>query len=334
MTDQTPRTLHTSNAWDRQLNRIGGHLLQSWRWGEFQQRHGWTARRIQISDSAGTAMAQVLYRFHGPLSVAYIPRGPAIFGDPEVMWPMLLERVDALARSNRTIMTLIEPNDTSAMTGTLADLGAVRRADRGQSGPRVRIPLVDDETILERMRQETRHNLDLAQRRGVKIERHPAGQLAIEALYRLMEETARRNGFGLQPLAYYEDFLQLFGDDAVLLFAKADDGALAAALVTARFGNEAISMFGGSSAQDDGHRAAVPLQFEAMRWAREMGCGTYDLRGILNREPEHGCTEDGRWLSWFKSGFGGEIVTYPVTIERRHVPVLPWLARTLNRSER
>ncbi len=279
-------------------------------------------------------MAQVLVRFQGPLSVAYIPRGPAIFGDPEVMWPMLLERVDALARRNRTIMTLIEPNDDSVLTGTLADVGAARRADRGQSCPRVRIPLLDDETILERMHQETRHNLDLAQRRGVKAGRYPAGQLAIEALYRLMAESADRNGFGLHSLGYYEDFLHTFGDDAVLLFAKADDGALAAALVTARFGNEAITMFGGSSAHGDGHRAAVLLQFEAMRWAREMGCGTYDLRGILNRNSERPGTDEGRWLSWFENGFGGEIPTCPLTIERRHVPVLPWLARTLKRIER
>ncbi len=285
-------------------------------------------------------MAQVLYRFQGPFSIGYIPRGPSIFGDPEVLWLMLLERVDAHAWSNRTIVTLIEPTDTSALAGMLPVVGVARPADRVQSGPTVRIPLVDDETILERMRPETRRHMDLAQRRGLKVERSPTGQLAIGALYRLMEETARRSGAGIQSAAYYEDFLHLFGDDAVLLFAKAGDGELTAALVAVRFGNEALSMFGGSSARDDGHRTSFLLQLEAMRWAREVGCGTYDLRSVPDQDS--GCpgnegdrsttgtrSNDGRRLDWFTTGFGGEIATYPAMIERRHVPVLPWLARNL-----
>jgi lipid II:glycine glycyltransferase (peptidoglycan interpeptide bridge formation enzyme) len=231
-------------------------------------------------------------------------------------------------------MTLIEPNDASVLAGTLPEVDATSQRDRFPPGQTVRIPLADDETMLRRMHRKTRHHVHLAQRRGVNVVRHPAGQLAVGALHRLIEEAARRNGSEIHSPAYYEDFLHTFGDDAVLLFAKADDGALAAALVTARFGNEAITMFGGSSAHGDGHRAAVLLQFEAMRWAREMGCGTYDLRGILNRNSERPGTDEGRWLSWFENGFGGEIPTCPLTIERRHVPVLPWLARTLKRIER
>ena len=71
------------------------------------------------------------------------------------------------------MVTLIEPTDTSALAGMLPVVGVARPADRVQSGPTVRIPLVDDETILERMRPETRRDVDLAQRRGVKPRTHP-----------------------------------------------------------------------------------------------------------------------------------------------------------------
>jgi len=77
-----------------------------------------------------------------------------------------------------------------------------------------------------------------------------------------------------------------------------------------------------------------------MRWARQVGCGTYDLRSIPDQDSECPGNEgdrsttgtrsnDGRRLDWFTTGFGGKIATHPAMIERRHVPVLPWLARNL-----
>ncbi len=332
--DEPPPSLPTLNAWDRRLDDIGGHISQSWRWGEFKQRHGWTARRIHVSDSAGTAMAQVLYRFQGPLRVGYIPHGPAISGDPDVLWPLLLEHIDAHARSNRTIMTLIEPNEPVALVGTPPVGDADRQRDRFQPGQTVRIPLADDETMLRRMHRKTRHHVHLAQRRGVKVERHPAGQLAVGALHRLIEEAARRNGSEIHSPAYYEDFLHTFGDDAVLLVARADDGGLAAALIAARFGKDAAWMYGGSSAADGADGASFLLQFEAMRWARDQGCATYDLQGLPDQDPERPGNDDGHRLEWLKTGFGGEIVTFPAMLERQHVPVPSWLARTLKRIER
>lgn len=61
-----------AEVWDSRLKDLDGHLLQSWRWGAFKQRHGWNAHRILVNDPAGTAMAQVLYRFMGPVSLGYI----------------------------------------------------------------------------------------------------------------------------------------------------------------------------------------------------------------------------------------------------------------------
>jgi lipid II:glycine glycyltransferase (peptidoglycan interpeptide bridge formation enzyme) len=328
-------------VWDDQLNSLGGHLLQSWRWGAFKQKHGWNAHRLVINDPAGTVMAQVLYRFQGPVSIGYIPRGPAFSGDPAILWPLLIAELDASARRNRCIATYIELDSPLALGGTFRQAGVVRGPDHFQPGRTVKVPLAEDEVILKQMHQKTRYSVRLAQRRGVMIERHTCEQAAVDAFYGLMQDTAQRNEFGIHSREYYDDFLRIFGDDAVLLFAKVEEGALAASLIAARFGNEAVYMYGASSTRHRAHGAAFLLQFEAMRWAREHGCDTYDLWGIPEHDPESVKSDDQtsiagtrgddwRGLYRFKTGFGGDIVSYPPMLERRHIPVLPWLARKLN----
>lgn len=56
-----------------------------------------------------------------------------------------------------------------------------------------------------------------------------------------------------------------------------------------------------------------PLQWEAMRWARDKGCKTYDLWGIPDHpeevlEDQFMDRSDGLWGVYrFKRGFGGEV---------------------------
>jgi lipid II:glycine glycyltransferase (peptidoglycan interpeptide bridge formation enzyme) len=336
-TTDAPLLAGPDEVWDSGLEEMGGHLLQSWRWGAFKERHGWTAHRILVNDTAGTAMAQVLYRFKGPVSLGFIPRGPTISGDPARLWPRLLEEIDRFGRRNRAIMTLVELNAPIGIEGA----GVVRGPGHVLPGRTVKVPLAGDDAMLEQMHSKTRYNVRLAQRRGVVIERHRAEPAAVDDFYRLMQDTAERNAFGIHSRAYYQEFLDLFGDDALLLFARVGEGAIAAVLIAARFGKEAIYMYGASSTQHRADGAAFLLQFEAMRWARDSGCETYDLWGIPAHDPESVRSEDSnsiagtkgsdwRGLYRFKTGFGGEIVSYPAVLERRHVPLLPSIVRKLN----
>jgi lipid II:glycine glycyltransferase (peptidoglycan interpeptide bridge formation enzyme) len=325
--------------WNERLAALHGHLLQSWEWGDFKQRHGWTPHRILVEVDHGVAMAQVLYRSRAPVSVGYIPRGPAFEGDPARLWPLLRHEIDRAAGDQRAIMTLIEPDRPLGLRGTFREAGVVRGPTHLQPGRTVKVPLGDDDAILARMHQKTRYNVRLAQRRGVTIER--VGRESIDAFYALMEDTATRNEFGIHSRSYYADFLESFAGNAIMLFARVDEGALGAALIAARFGREAIYMYGASSTVHRAHGAAFLLQYEAMRWARDAGCDTYDLWGIPEEDPEPvvgdgasgiGGTkgDDWRGLYRFKTGFGGDVVTYPSMMERRHVPLLPWLARKLH----
>jgi lipid II:glycine glycyltransferase (peptidoglycan interpeptide bridge formation enzyme) len=202
----------------------------------------------------------------------------------------------------------------------------------------VKVPLLDDEALLGQMHQKTRYSVRLAHRRGVGITREAALSESTDRFYRLLEETSNRNEFGIHSASYYHDFLQIFGERALLLFAWAD-GEPAAGLIAGRFGSEAIYMYGASSTLHRAHGAAFALQYEAMRWGRDNGCKQYDLWGIPANDPQT-ATESGDRVAgtkgddWaglykFKVGFGGTIVTYPPTLERRYHPFVSYAVRRL-----
>jgi lipid II:glycine glycyltransferase (peptidoglycan interpeptide bridge formation enzyme) len=118
------------------------------------------------------------------------------------------------------------------------------------------------------------------------------------------------------------------------------DGETAAGLIAAQFGEEAIYLYGASSTRHRAHGAAFLLQHEAMRWAREAGCTRYDLWGIPPVDQGSSEAADGKNLAgtrgddWrglyeFKVRFGGEVRSYPPTLERRYRPLLAAVARTV-----
>lgn len=332
----------TATAWNEAIAAGDGHLLQSWEWGQFKSRFGWDVERIEVEAGGSRVLAQVLYRGRAGISMGYIPRGPVIVGEAEAVWPAFLARLDALARRRRAIVTIVEPDRALGLSGTFRRAGVVAGPKPIQPGRTVLVPLLaSPEAQLKQMHQKTRYNVRLADKRGVEIERTEPTPAAMDRFYALMEDTAERNEFTVHSRAYYEDFMEVFGDRATLLFAHYD-GADAATIIAARFGALAIYMYGASSTVHRAHGAAFRLQFEAMRWAQEHGCTVYDLWGIPETDPESLESEDGegkaagtkgddwRGLYRFKTGFGGNIVAYPPTLERRHVPILPGIARRLD----
>jgi len=324
--------------WDAALIDVGGHLLQSWRWGEFKSRHGWHVERVSSGDSDECGMAQMLFRKRGPFSLAYIPRGPSFSFRNQNFGSDLFELVDQACNKRRCLNVIVEPDRALPFMGKYREHGFVRGPEHFQPARTVKVPLLDDEALLAQMHQKTRYSVRLAERRGVAIRAIQPGSGGVSDFYQLLLETSNRNEFGIHGIEYYRDFLQTFGESAVLLFAHID-GKPAAALIAARFGCEAIYMYGASSAANRAHGAAFALQFEAMRWARGHGCKTYDLWGIPLQDPpsvQGGSDrvaatkgEDWRGLHKFKTGFGGQDVIYPPTLERRYHPLLSFVARRL-----
>lgn len=322
-------------AWDDALLAQGGHLLQSWRWGEFKNAFGWRSARVAVPTATGYAQAQVLFRSKAGISVGYIPRGPVMPDDPDAN-ARLWQEIARVARAHRALTVMIEP-DVPLPPQSIAQLQLTPGPSPIQPARTVKIALASDEQLLKQMHQKTRYNVRLAQRRGVVSSIVPPTDEAVSRFYALMLDTSQRNAFGVHAEEYYRTFLRLFGDDAALIFAEIE-GRPAAGVISVAFGSEAIYMYGASSTRDRAHGAGFLIQFDAMRWAREQGCRQYDLWGIPAEDPPTthvdggdriaGTTgSDWRGLYEFKTRFGGAVVSYPPPLERAYHPVLTRIAR-------
>ncbi len=111
-------------------------------------------------------MTQVLYRHKGPVSIGYVPRGPAIAtGDLEAT-QLLMGAIDASARQHRALYVMIE-TDLPIEGLTEHPLPGIEPGPTHlQPSRTVKVSLADDDTLLAGMHQKTRYSVRLAQRKG------------------------------------------------------------------------------------------------------------------------------------------------------------------------
>lgn len=320
-----------ARAWDQALLSLPNpHILQSWDWGEFKSRHGWHATRLLFDKGTGTvAVASVLQRKlpRLPLSILYVPKGPALDWTDIALAGRVLEELERLARRRRALLVKIDPDvyyperapefsPRPTCAHELARLLESRGWRFSDEQIQFRNTLLLDlaqpeDELLAAMKQKTRYNVRLAGRRGVSIHRIARTDgleglpEALDLFYRLYAETAQRDGFIIRPAGYYRDvwgtFLQ--GGKAQLLLAEFE-GETVAGLMILTFDSVAWYMYGASASRHRRHMPSYLLQWEAIRQAKAAGCTLYDLWGAPDTLDE----SDPMWgVVRFKLGLGGQL---------------------------
>jgi peptidoglycan pentaglycine glycine transferase (the first glycine) len=311
----------TRTEWDAFLSRYPqAHFLQSAAWGDLKARFGW--RVVRVIEAQGGA--QILFR---PLplgySIAYLPKGPV--GDPTGIFPL----VDKICQDNKAIFLKVEPDQVESEGRTyVPQLGNSHPSKTIQPRRTVVVSLEGSrEEILGRMKQKTRYNIRLAEKKGVVV----SASTDVETFHKMSLVTSDRDAFGVHSLAYYQAFYDLFHKEGAceLLIAYYDRQPLAAVFVLAK-GDRAYYLYGASSDLERNRMPTYLVQWEAMKWAKEKGCTTYDLWGIPDfneNELEEAFLErdshDGLWGVYrFKRGFGGEIQRSVSAWDRVYHPLL------------
>ncbi len=313
----------TSREWDQFLRQYpDAHILQTSAWGALKSDFGWDA--VQLA--SGAVGAQILFR-RLPLgySLAYLPKGPV--GET---WPDLWPEVDEVCRRRKAVFLKLEPDLWAGAADSLwggAPPAGFRLSPHEIQPPRTIVVDLqpDEEQILARMKQKTRYNIRLAQKKGVVI--RPSED--VDAFFELINITGARAEFDVHSLEYYRRAHALFHprSECEILQAEFEGEPLAALMVFAR-GKRAWYLYGASS---DRHRNLMPtylLQWEAMRWASARGCDSYDFWGVpdVDREVlEANFTRrnDGLWGVYrFKRGFGGDVQRAAGPWDRVYNPLL------------
>jgi peptidoglycan pentaglycine glycine transferase (the first glycine) len=316
-----------STDWDNFLTCFkGSHVLQTSTWGELKSDFGWESAWIVTGDAVG---AQVLY-YKLPLgySVAYVPKGPVGYKEAEeFQLEAFWHEIDGFCRERRAVFLKVEIDLWEEESGDIRPPDGFKPSGQAIQPQRTLVMDInmDEAAILARMKQKTRYNIRLAERKGVIV--HPWDDVA--AFYQMMQITGARDTFGVHTLEYYQKAYELFQPlgECELLVAEYKGIPLAALMVFAH-GERAWYFYGAST---DEHRNLMPtylVQWEAICWAREKGCREYDLWGVPDAdieilEAQFNGRSDGLWGVYrFKRGFGGVLHRTPDPWERVYNPML------------
>ncbi len=274
------------------------------------------------------------------LSVLYAPKGPLLDWMNESLRERVLDDLQAFAKKQGAIFLKMDPDiilgtgipgadgsvedaGGAAIQSELARRGWVYSSDQIQFRNSVLIDLQPtEEEMLARMKQKTRYNVRLAEKKGVTVRVGITDDLPM--LYKMYAETSVRDGFVIRDEGYYQTVWRTFMQSNVYkpeslqvsasepanlptcqpLIAEVN-GEPVSGLFLFMFSNRAYYVYGMSR---EIHREKMPtylLQWEAMKRAKSAGCAVYDLWGA----PETFDESDSMWGVYrFKEGLGGYVV--------------------------
>lgn len=346
-----------SSVWNSLISNLPNpHFLQTYEWGQVKAKYGWEPiylvwdREARMKESNlsslafyPSAAAMVLKRqvlrngFAARLSVLYSPKGPLLDWTNEPLRSHVLNDLQSFAKKQGAIFLKMDPdvvlgtgipsseedsNDFQgrAVLSLLKHKGWEYASDQIQFKNTVLIDLTPtDDEMLARMKQKTRYNIRLAEKKGVTL--RVGTQEDLSMLYKMYAETSVRDGFVIRDEGYYQTVWNLFmtGNPSQSsnspittdhlpftepLIAEVNSEPVAAIFVF-YFAKRAYYVYGMSR---DLHRDKMPtylLQWEAMQRAKARGCTVYDLWGA----PDVFDETDPMWGVYrFKEGLGGKVV--------------------------
>jgi peptidoglycan pentaglycine glycine transferase (the first glycine) len=328
----------TPSSWNELIASLPlAHLLQTWEWSQVKAKYGWQTMPFvwQAASGKPVAAAMVLKRsipvggFAKKMCVLYVPKGPLMNWADGALRLRVLDDLHAYAKRLGAIFIKIDPDvalgtgipgsedslefyDGTVVRSELEQRGWKFSQDQIQFRNTVLIDLTPSEDeMLARMKQKTRYNIRLAQKKGVTTRAGTVDDLPL--LFRMYAETSVRDGFLIREEGYYQTVwrsfmgvppsaasLQPFTEPLIAEVGGEPMGAVSIFY----FAGQAIYLFGMSR---ENHREKMPnylLQWEAMRRAKALGCRTYNLWGA----PDEFNESDGLWgVFRFKEGLGGYV---------------------------
>jgi len=336
----------TGNIWNEIISKLPDpHFLQTYEWGQVKAKYGWQPIYL-VWDEQGKMKEERndLSSFIFPVqaaclvlkrtafrrfSIFYAPKGPVMDWTNESLRKRVLDDLHSFAKKQGAIFLKLDPdvvlgrgvpasvdevteNSGQAVMSDLKHRGWVESSDQIQFRNTVMVDLsASEEDILMRMKQKTRYNVRLAEKKGVTVRAGSVDDLPM--LYKMYAETSVRDGFVIRDEGYYmvvwKTYMSNVGGQrsepsAVPLIAEVD-GEAVAAIFLFMFAGRGYYVYGMSR---NAHREKMPtylLQWAAMKHAKSHGCLTYDLWGA----PDVFDESDSMWGVYrFKEGLGGDVV--------------------------
>jgi peptidoglycan pentaglycine glycine transferase (the first glycine) len=284
--------LHSQSEWDNKVKEMGGSILQSWVWGQFQEAVGQKVRRF---DGDGW-MAQVIeHDLMMGKKYWYVPRGP--LGNASLADERLADEANV---DRNAVFLRLEPLEPVRLPEAPKETQPKENWVVGLEG--------SEQELLLAMKPKHRYNINLAAKKGVAV--REAVKSDFLGIWQLFMETSTRGHFRLHPQEYYLKMWETLGAEHLKVLVAEFEGQMLSACFITVFGHSAIYLHGGSSDRNKHLMAPYLMHWEAMKAVKALGTYNYDLGGVSS-DPAHAWSG----ISRFKRGFGGFEVRYPGTFD-------------------
>lgn len=262
--------------------------------------------------------------FAARLCILYTPKGPLLDWTNESLRNRVLDDLQSFSKKQGAIFFKLDPDvvlgtgvpeseDSHEDSGGQIVISELKQqgwrfsSDQIQFKNTVLIDLsLSEDEMLARMKQKTRYNIRLAEKKGVTVRVGTLNDLP--TLYKMYAETSVRDGFVIRDEGYYKAVWTTFmasGEPTCEPMIAEVAGEVVAATFLFYFAGRAYYVYGMSR---EAHREKMPnylLQWEAMKRAKARGCSVYDLWGA----PDEFDESDSMWgVFRFKEGLGGQVV--------------------------
>jgi lipid II:glycine glycyltransferase (peptidoglycan interpeptide bridge formation enzyme) len=275
-------------------NSLDGGFLQSTHWFDFQKKLGEEAFFVETTNNKVLIIENKL-----PLvgSYFYIPRGP-VFGSDKKDNQKLVKAIKVKAQEKKVGWIRFEPQQKEDLK--LIQDKLIKSKKNHQPAETLVLDLKQSqENILAGMKQKTRYNIRLSEKKGIKI-KVSNNQQDLDILWDLIQETAERDGVSFHGRNYYKKMINTIPKENLeLLLASDRNDKIIGAVLISYFGKVAGYLHGASSGQHRNLMANYLLQWEAIKRAKKKGMEKYDFFGIAVKKNQK------KWagITRFKKGF-------------------------------
>lgn len=309
------KKINSEDIWNKFINDNPTHsFLQSWKWGEFNQKTQNTEEKIFrfgiFKEDKLITIFQIIKINAKRGTFLFLPHGPILSSSGENILEILKtikKYLKNLAIKENCSFIRISPILKNEINNNyiFKTLGFHKAPIHMHAELMWILDISKDEDILlKEMRKTTRHAIKKAEKDGITIEKSENIE-DIEKFNKIYQATVNRQHFTPFSLDYLKKEFKTFkeNNEASIFFAKYKDEIVSAAIIIYQK-NEAFYHHGASNQQISKITPSQLMQWEIIRDAQKRGCNFYNFWGV---SPED--KKDHPWygLSLFKKGFGGFI---------------------------
>lgn len=256
------------NSWLKE-NIEHPSFSQSYEWEEILSREGKAIERLAIMDG-DEPVAMALVQYHElPFGwrYAFCPKGPELSkklkdaSEKKMVYSAILNYLE----TKKCIFFRVEPEDAPASSIKVFDFN-----------PRATLILDLNKTpdeLLGQMHQKTRYNINLAQKKNLRVTDDKNADLFMD----LMKRTAKRDKFRLHEERHYHEII--FSPLSQQLTVYFESKPIATA-VFAGFGDTFTYVFGASDYEYRSLMAPYLIQWEGIKLGQRYGYKFYDFFGV------------------------------------------------------